>query len=328
MFNIITIGDATVDNFLLIDHEEAKLQCGLDKDNCQICFNYADKIPIRQTTQSVGGNATNVAVGASRLGLKSAIVTELGDDVNGMLVEQELIKAKVGTQFIHCNKNKETRYSIVMVYNSERTILSYHVKYNYQLPHLPTTDWIYYSSLGANFPKLQDQLTKYLIKHPNTKLAINPGSAQIKTNLKKIKEIIPRADILFVNKEEAERIIGKQPSIASSLQKFYNLGVKLTLITDGTEGSYAFDGQQMLHLPIFPIKPIDKTGAGDAFAIGLLSALHYKKDLAEAMRWGTANAGGVVQKIGAEPGLQTKAGLQKILNKYNNIKAKNISKIK
>ena len=85
MFDITSIGDSTIDTFLVID--DASLSCDLKKEHCKICFDFADKIPITYTTQSIGGNACNAAVSFAKLGLKTNIFSELGDDLNGLVIK-------------------------------------------------------------------------------------------------------------------------------------------------------------------------------------------------------------------------------------------------
>ena len=335
MFNIITVGDSTLDTFLVID--DATVQCDLSREHCRLCLNYADKVPITHATQSIGGDAANVAVGCKKMGLKTAAVSELGDDVNGKVIKAGLKKAGVDTSMVKILKNKETRYSVVLNYKAERTILSYHVERDYSLPTLPTTDWIYYTSLGANFEKLQDQLVKYISKHPQTKLAMNPGSFQIKNGLNKIKEILPKTDILFLNKEEAGRIVpslrggarattkqslpsSQNNQVADLLSALQKLGPKIVVITDSYNGSYATDGKSSYFMPIYDVKAVGKTGAGDAFASAFLSAIILKKDIPTAMQWGTANSASVIQQIGAQKGLLNKAGIEKMVRRFDKIK--------
>lgn len=324
MFHVITIGDSTLDTFLVID--DATLQCDLSREHCRLCLNYADKVPITHATQSIGGDAANVAVGCKKLGLKTAVVSELGDDVNGKVIKDGLKKSGVDVSMVKTLKNKETRYSVVLNYKAERTILSYHVERNYSLPTLPATDWIYYTSLGANFEKLQDNLVRYLSKHPKTKLAMNPGSYQIKNGLNKIKQILPKTDILFLNKEEAERVIsspyegGVRGGVGNQLQQLRRLGPKIVVITDSYNGSYATDGKTNWFMPIYDVKAVGKTGAGDAFASAFLSAIILKKDIPTAMQWGTANSASVIQQIGAQKGLLNKAGVEKMVRQFKNIK--------
>jgi sugar/nucleoside kinase (ribokinase family) len=282
-----------------------------------LCLNYADKIPIVHSDQSVGGNAANVAVGTKKLGLKTAIVTELGDDINGRAIESELKKSGVDTKLVKIIKKAETRYSVVLNYKSERTILSYHAKRNYSLPRLPKTDWIYYTSLGKNFEKMQKQLVAHLKKNPQIKLSMNPGSYQLKNGLPAIKQILPLLDLLIVNKEEAERIVGENADSKKLCLLLHVKGAKQVVITDGLNGSYAFDGEKVYHLHSAPLKAKAKTGAGDAYTSGFLSAIIYGLSVPEAMQWGTANAEGVIQVVGAQKGLLNKANIKKKIKKYS-----------
>ncbi|MBU0661284.1 carbohydrate kinase family protein [Patescibacteria group bacterium] len=317
MFHLITVGDTTLDTFIIID--DTSKQVSLNAAKKLLCFNFADKIPLNHIAQSTGGNAANVAVGAKKLGLRTALVTELGDDINGYTIHQDLEDSGIDTSYINIRKNKETRFSIVLNCQSERTILSYHAPRTYTLPKLPKTEWVYYTSLGKGFEKIQDHIKIYLKKNPKTKLAINPGSYQMNHGQKYIKEIIPLTDILFINKEEAALLIGKNMTIKKSIRQLHTLGAKTVVITDGTNGAHASDGQQIFFMPVYPIIAQAKTGAGDAFTSGFLSATILKKDIETALRWGTANAGGVIQKIGAQKGLLNISGINRICKKYKTI---------
>lgn len=317
MFDLISIGDSTFDTFLIID--EATLNCDLKAHKCQLCFNYADKIPIRDTAQSVGGNAANVAVGANRLGFKTALVSDLGDDLNGQMIKTEIEKEKVNTDLVKLLPNKTTRYSMVLNYKSERTILSYYADRNYKLPKLPQTKWIFYTSLGKTFENLQKDLIKHLEKNSDIKLAVNPGSYEIKKGLDEFKKILPHTEILFVNKEEAELLTGYGGNMLGIVKKLHNLGAKTVVLTDGNSGSIASDGNNCYAMSIYPINPVGKTGAGDAYTSGFLSAIMHEKDIAEAMQWGTSNASSVIQFLGAQKGLLKKNKIYELIKKYPEI---------
>ena len=84
MLDIISIGDATLDTFVKIN--DASVMCTLEKETCMLCLNYADKIPIVRLDQKVAGNAANVAVGASRLGLRSGLYSMIGSDDTGKIL--------------------------------------------------------------------------------------------------------------------------------------------------------------------------------------------------------------------------------------------------
>jgi len=320
MLDLITIGDSTFDTYLIL--EQHQKTCSLSTNKKMLCFNYAEKTPIENTAQSVGGNAANVAVGVKKLGSKTAIVTELGDDINGHIIKEELEKMKVDVSLVKKIKNVATRYSIILNYCGERTILSYHAKRNYSLPKLPKTKWLYYTSLGKSFEKLQINLEKYLGKNQDVKLAFNPGSYQMNKGLNTVKQILPQVSILFVNKEEACKLVGKKETPKKLLSSLHKMGAKMIVITDNQNGSYAFDGEHSYFMPIYKVNMIAMTGAGDAYTSGFLGAILSGKHFTEAMVWGTANASSVIQEFGSQQGLLNKKQLDKIMKENKSIQAK------
>ena len=70
-FDFVAIGDTTIDAFIRI--KEASVNCDINKENCQICFDFANKVPYESVTiVPAVGNSANAAVAAARLGLQSA----------------------------------------------------------------------------------------------------------------------------------------------------------------------------------------------------------------------------------------------------------------
>lgn len=320
--DLITIGDSLMDVFFVLDKNA---NCVVDKKKKKLCFDYAEKICIEDSTHAVGGNAANVAVGARMLGLNTAILTDVGDDLNGHLVKEAMEKRNIDTSLIRLNKGQETRYSVVLSYEAERTILSYHAKRTYRFPKsLSKTQWIYYTSLGAGFETLQSGLLGYLKKNPEVRLAVNPGSFQMTHGLSAIRKILPHAAVLFVNKEEAIHLAGKKNgNIDMLFRMLHKAGIGTVFITDSEQGSYASDGIARWYMPPYPIRPIAKTGAGDAYTSGALGALILGKGTREAMQWGTANAGGVIQQFGAQEGLLDIQSIQMMIRKFKKIEPKN-----
>lgn len=301
--SILTIGDATIDTFLNI--HEASVQCDVKKKHCQLCFSYAEKIPIHESIQAAGGNATNVAVGLARLGLKSTIHSEIGADLNGQLVVSALTAAKVNTVELVQSPKTQTRYSVILNFRGERTILSYHPKHVYKpLTLKKKYDWIYYTSLGPTFETIQKSLITYLKKH-KTPLIVNPGSYQLKEKLTEFKKILPFTAVLIVNREEAEILAGKTKDSQVLAQKLLTLGPTIVAITDSSRGAAVATAQEYFSAPATKAKVVSTTGAGDAFASGFVAALAQKRNLKTALQWGIKNSGSVVQHFGAQTGLLT-----------------------
>jgi len=321
MFNLITVGDTVIDTHVQID--DATIECKLKDKPCQLCLDFATKIPIKNSFQSLGGNAANVAVGATKLGLKTSILTFLGNDSNGKLAFDELEKFKVNTDLIHIENKKQTRYSVVLNFQGERTILSYHGKRKYTWPSkTPTTNWIYYTGLSEGFKKLQSKMLKFLLEHPDIRLAFNPGSYQIKEGMNEVKKIIKKTEILILNLQEAKKILNikltKEENINLIIKKLLRLGAGEVVITDGQKGAWV-GNSKIWKMGSYPVEVNAKTGAGDAFSSGYLSARFYGYNIPQSLRWGIANSCGVIQKVGAQNGLLNKKQIKKMTEKYSDI---------
>lgn len=312
-FDLITIGDTTIDTFLFI--HDATVNCALKKDVCQLCVNYADKLPVKKMTRLVAGNAANNAVGSRRLGMKTAIVTTLGDDGSGEWIHTKLRAEKVDTKFLTLDKKTDTNASTVLSFHGERTIFVYHAPRKYGLPaRLPAAKVIYYTSVGEHHAKLNQEVVAY-IKRTKARLAFNPGTYQLRSGLKALAPVIAVCDTLFVNKEEAMRIVGPHDDVRHYLMALHKLGVQVVAVTDGPNGAFVFDGRKFFKIGIPKTKVVERTGAGDAFATGFMAARFYGRGVSEAMCWGTMNSSSVIMFVGPQAGLLTRAGLEKFHKK-------------
>ena len=321
-YDIVSIGDTTLDAF--IELHEASVHCSLDHSECQLCMSFADKIPYENLTiLPACGNSSNNSIGSSRLGMKAAFVSAIGDDRQGQEVIQELESEKVDTSLIHINKNIPTNFHFVLSYRGERTILIKHQKYLYKLPAKLDTKWVYFSSMAAGTEKFHQQLGKLLKSQPLIKLAFNPGTFQMRMGADKLSEIYRRTEILFVNREEAQRVSKvKSRDIKKLSHALHKLGVKIVVITDGREGAYASDGNKIWFTDHFPGPKIEATGAGDAFGTAFTAAIYHGRSVPEAMLWGTINGGNVVLYTGPHRGLQTVKQIETWMKRHPKFKAK------
>lgn len=317
-YDFIAIGDTVTDAFIQL--KEATVVETKDGDEIKkICMRFGDKIPYKDVhVIPAVGNSANAAVSASRLGLKSALVTDLGDDYFGEQCLDVIKKEKIATEFIKIHKGKKTNYHYVLLFNGERTILIKHHKYNYSLPDIGNPKWIYLSSLGENSLPFHSVIEKYLNANPEIKLAFQPGTYQMKFGKKALAGIYERAELFFCNKEEAKNILETtETDIKELLKMMHNLGPKVVVITDGAKGLYAYEQDRMWFMPMYPDPkpPIDRTGAGDSFSSTFTSALALGLDIKDALRWGPVNSMSVVQYIGAREGLLSKKKIEEYLAK-------------
>lgn len=315
-FDLVAIGDITIDAFIKL--KDAKVHCTVDTEKCELCVRFGDKVPYESVTiVPAVGNSANAAVSTARLGLRSALLTTLGDDQNGKDCIERLKAEGVSTNYLTVQHGTPTNYHYVLWYEADRTILVKHQDYTYKLPEtFPEPRYIYLSSLGESALPLQNKVAEYLKVHPNVKLAFQPGTFQMKLGFEKLRDIYAHTEIFFCNKEEAGRITGHASEDPKELlAAVRTLGPKIAVITDGPLGAYASDGTQHLRIPIYPdrIPPFERTGAGDAFASSVVAGLISGLPLAQALLWGPVNSMSVVEHIGAQEGLLTRKGLDELL---------------
>ncbi len=316
--DILAIGDITTDAFIRL--EKADVHCKVNMSDCEICMPFGDKIPFEyvKVIKAVG-NAANAAVAGARLGLRTALVANIGDDQNGRDCMAELQRNAVVTSFVKTHKNKPTNYHFVLWYDVDRTILVKHADYDYRLPEFPPPKWIYLTSLAANTFPYHMMIADYLERNPEVKLAFQPGTFQMQLGFEELKRIYARTDLFVVNVEEAERIlkidpskntdpaVGRAGSVKEMMKKIAAYGPKMVAITDNTDGAYFFDGERSYHIPMYPDpRPaFERTGCGDAWASTFVSALAMGKAPLEALIWAPVNPMSVAQFIGAQEGLLT-----------------------
>jgi sugar/nucleoside kinase (ribokinase family) len=315
--DFIAIGDTTVDEFIKL--KEARVSCDINNQDCTITMKWGDKIPYDFSILVPGvGNAANAAVAAARLGLSSGFVSNVGKDVFGEKILETFTHEGVDTRYVAVNDGIPTNHHYVLMYDAERTILIRHEVYPYIIPEgFVPPKWIYLSSTGEHAASFHDDLVVWLAEHPETKLAFQPGTFQIEMGKEKLTKLYATTEFFACNKEEAERILEVgETDIKTLLEKMHALGPVTVLITDGPNGAYAYDGTEMLMVPMYPdpVPPISRTGAGDAMTSTVVAALALGKSLREALMWGPINSMAVVQQIGAQKGLLSREKIEEYLS--------------
>ncbi|MBU6214379.1 carbohydrate kinase family protein [Patescibacteria group bacterium] len=311
--DFIAIGDTVVDEFIQL--KEARVHCDINQEDCTISMQWGAKIPYESAIMVPAvGNAANAAVAAARLGLKAGFISNIGNDRFGEDCIAAFTKEGVDTRYVAVHDGIPTNHHYVLSYDTERTILIRHEAYPYRFPTASVAPaWIYLSSLAEHTEAFHAEIVAWLMEHPEVKLAFQPGTFQIRMGKDALAALYARADVVAVNKEEAEQILGLgETDVRTLLRQMRALGPRIALITDGKNGSSVFDGTEMLHVPMYPdpTPPIDRTGAGDATTSTFVVALALGKSLSEALSWGPINAMSVVQAFGAQKGLLTRDALE------------------
>lgn len=308
-FDIVSIGDIVTDAFIkLIDDEHT-----VTYENEQgkwLAMQFGTKLPFdhAEIVQAVG-NAANAAVAFARLGLNTSFATNVGGDQEGRDMIHALEKNGVDHRLVHVNPGKKSNYHYVLWYKEERTILIKHEEYDYHWPHLRPNEvprWVYFSSISQHAIPYHDQVSDWLDEHKDVKLAFQPGTFQMDAGTERLQRIYRRSEVLILNREEAVRVGGgNYDDLHDLINKLHELGARIVVITDGPNGAYASDGDNRFKMPIYPdpAAPVDRTGAGDAFASTFVAALAKGNTIEGALQWAPINSMSVVQKVGAQAGL-------------------------
>ncbi len=318
--DVISVGDIVTDAFIKLIDEDAHTYSNEKGDwlalpfGTKVPFDHAEVIP-------AVGNASNAAVSFARLGLKSAFVTNVGEDHYGREMIEALHKNKVDTRFVRVNPDKISNYHYVLWYKDERTILIKHEEYEYYWPHLRLNEvpkWLYFSSISKHALDFHDDLAHWLDQHQTVKLAFQPGTFQMEAGVHRLARIYKRSEVLILNREEAALVGGgNHNDVPDLIRHLHALGPKIVVVTDGPDGAYASDGENRFKMPLYPDPhpPYERTGAGDAFASTFVAALVKGNTLEGALQWAPINAMSVVQQVGAQRGLLNEEELGELLKK-------------
>jgi len=217
MFDVVCIGSATQDVFIKSDLTKIIRLSDVVSHREFLCYDYGSKVNIDNILFLTGGGASNTAVSFARLGLSAAFVGKVGkSDDAGAKVIGELKSEGVDVRFAAFSNTYGTGYSVILVsYEGDRTALTFRGANN----ALDETDidpsifaqtrWLYLSGLSGRAAEMAAVLARKARDH-GVRIAMNPGSSQLKTKMKGMAEILALTDVLILNREEAELLTGLQ----------------------------------------------------------------------------------------------------------------------
>ena len=298
MYDVISFGAATVDIFAKSDN------LIVNKDLLSIP--YSSKNEITQGLICSGGGATNTSVSFSRLGLKSACVSLIGNDPLTEYITSELENDNVDVSLLSQNKNDTTDFSIILVApDGGRSILTSRgdsklEEDNIAWDKIQHSKWFYITSLEGNVDLLEKLIG--FAKEFDIKIALNPGNRELKQP-KQLTPLLKHIDFLLLNQTESETLTGLDSTDPRFWEKLHHYGNKITAITNGREGAHILTSDKDFYSPIINVKPVDETGAGDGFGSAFIAALIHNITPANALFWGIKNSASVVAFLGAKEGL-------------------------
>lgn len=266
--------------------------------------------------RKAGGAPFNVACAAAKLGAETTFVGSVGDDLIGdYLIDFAKSKSKAATYITKLPAYNTTLAFVEVAKDGERSFCFYRKNTaDYRLPEIPADVWdraqiVHIGSLmlseRTGFEYAVNLATKAKLSGKMVSFDVNFRSDIFRDKVfavRRYKKLLAFADIVKLSEDEVE-IFGED-YIEKSLQD------KLVCITFGGKGSmWRYQGESKMVSSI-PVKPVDTTGAGDAFYGGALAVLDKKgandrstETLDESLKVGNICGALNTQKRGALDGL-------------------------
>ena len=325
MFNIVTFGAVTQDNFMKLAPESARLVEDGKSDASFLCFEYGAKVEVEDAWSRVGGGALNTALSYKHLGFSPVVVSAVGSDHYGKIILSRLAENDIEDHFVARIAGMHTGLSaIITSVRGDRTVFVYRGANDAitrdKLPRfheLASAKWFSVSHLSGQSDALLRDILQLKNENPKLNIAWNPGLTQLEKGAEALKEFLGVTKVLIVNRRESEILSGKKADRGSTadLKKIATylagLGPEIVVISDGQNGSVAYSNHTLYSANTFPANVINTTGAGDAFLAGFVTGLdHSSGDIEVALAYGSANAAAVVSRIDQRNGLLTLKEIQ------------------
>jgi len=260
--------------------------------------------------QSRGGKGANQAVAAARLGAEVTFVARLGKDHFGQEAFAAYEKEGILTNNIGWDAETPSGVALIVVDATGENIICVAPGANWKL----STDDIRAAEAAirsADCVLLQLEIpletVEYAIRlaaRHHVRVILNPAPMA-----KLSEDLLGKVDILTPNVTEAAALSGNDKShpreLANNLRKKFN--IKNVIVTMGKEGAAISREHNSIIIPSFQVKPVDATGAGDAFNGGLAVALASGDPLEGAVRYANAVGALATTRFGAQASLPTAA---------------------
>lgn len=275
------------------------------------------------------GAETNFAIGMARLGFRTAWASRLGTDSMGRYLLDAMRSEGIDCSHVVCDPTQRTGFQFKSrVDNGTDPVVEYHRKGS--APSLMTVadldePWLRrarHLHVTGVFPALSATTIEVIRRamlvmrdagrsvsfDPNLRPVLWPSEAAMRDALN---ELATGCDTVLPGVAEGMILVGSRDP--AEIARFYRRrGAARVIVKLGVDGAYYDDRDQGCGtVPAFPVREVvDTVGAGDGFAVGVVSALLEGRGVVDAARRGAWIGARAVQVIGDTEGLPTRAQLQ------------------
>lgn len=242
-----------------------------------------------------GGAPANVAVAIARLGGQSAFFGRVGNDPLGRFMNQTLSQEQVDSRYLILDNDQRTSTVVVDLDDSGERSFTFMVKpsadqflQTSDIPNFNQGDWLHVCSIAlANEPSRSSTFEAIdRIKKAGGSFSFDPNlrpEVWLKPQemVATVMRAVANADVVKFSEEELT-LLTQTDSIEQGLNAIKALEIPLVIITQGAKGALVVTKESQTLVSGKVVKPVDTTGAGDAFVGGLLYQLSQTPDWQKA----------------------------------------------
>ena len=273
-----------------------------------------EKVLAELLDKTGGGMGGNVVCAASQLGLRTGMISWIGDDPNGQLVLDELYRYGVDTHFVFVQENTLTNYTTVLLDPSgEKAILIVPTTFDTLTLTRELTTYLQQVKAVYCTPFDLDQLARVShAVHANDSLVCTDIEPAAGLDGNGLREALSLVDIAFIDADTLQT-----DQYEETARELKSLGPRLVIIGLGSRGSVAGDQNGVAVCPAFEVPVIDTTGAGDCFAAACVAAYLRGYQLRALLRYASAAAALSIQGRGARGALPSHPEVENFLTKHS-----------
>lgn len=264
-----------------------------------------------------GGTGANVAVALSRLGVRSALVTKLGNDPLAAFLADILERENVNTQHVYFSERHKTGLIIVSVNSTGERHFTHMVKpsadsqmKNSDMPVFERDDWLCVSAFILA-QRASREATFFAMQQAKMAGSLVCVDANIRVDMwddeslliPKTLEALKIADIAKMSEDELLHLTNTD-CIGEGISEIRQWPAKIKIVTRAEKGAVILTEQSEFHVEGYDVPAVDMTGAGDAFIAAFVSKLMplatwTDDQLIEAIEFANACGALVVEQKGA-----------------------------
>lgn len=288
---------------------------------------------VEHFTRSMSGAEVNVAIGLSRLGHEVEYITKLGDDPFGHYIENKLKLNGIGTSFVMYDdvyktgiqlKNRVTDGSDPYAPYYRKGSAASHISIeDIDKINLDDVDLIHITGIPPALSETARAATFHLAKKAKEKGIFITFDPNLRPNLWKsteemktvINELSSYSNLILPGIVECKILLDTEDK-EKICEIYHNKGIDFVVIKNGSNGAYVSYKNDIKVVDGFKVdKVVDTVGAGDGFAVGVISGYLEKLDIYDCAKRGNAIGAIQVMNIGDNEGLPTPTELYNFMNR-------------